>query len=166
MNADASRAELVRQLAAQGWTDTAIADATHMSVEQVALALGTGGSEPESAACHQAPSRPPPLRAHDSKVDGNGSADMAERPQRRPMAAEDFGRATFERLAKQRAQLQAAGALLRAEIERLAITDRASGNRKRGRALRIQRQLARPVALRTVQWHLAAITQKGSPARE
>lgn len=140
---------IIRQLAAEGWSDEAIASATRLSVEQVALALGRGGSEPESPACLHAPvslrsaaqQRPAPLRAPEHQ---------------RPRTPEEIGRSVIERLAKQRAQLQADAAVLRAEIERLMEADHGPAW---GRAKRIQPKLSRPASLRTVQSHLTEIAR-------
>lgn len=57
MSTEAGRAELVRQLAAQGWADTAIAAVTHMSVELVTPATwkrSLGLSTDKRASLHKA----------------------------------------------------------------------------------------------------------------
>lgn len=153
MSTEAGSAALVRQLAALGWSEAAIAAATQMSVEQVALALG-------ASAPHQRPqinSAAADSAARATTRAGGDGICPAVVAHQGAKTAEDFGRATFVRLAKQRARLQAEAALLRAEIERLIAADPGPA---RGRAQRIQPKLEHPRSLRTVQWHLKVIAQR------
>lgn len=128
--------DIIRQLAAQGYSDDAIAATLLVSVEQVRLIIS---ADPSVAGAHQreSPSNSP-------------SASIAEK-------AEKIGRATLERLAQRCMRQQAEAQALRAEIERLVSADPGP---ERGRAQRLQKQLQPQRSLRTVQWHLKAIAQR------
>jgi hypothetical protein len=132
--------KVVRQLASQGYSDAAIAEVMHMSLERVrSMLLGEkpAANQPTSIESISFVATPP-----------------AANPRRR--TAEDIGRSTLERLANQRAEQQAKAQALRDEIARLADADRGP---RRGLAKRIRGQLRLPLSLRAVQWHVQEIVR-------
>lgn len=143
--------DIVHQLAAQGLSVEAIAAFMQTSTEWVKAQLVACDMPASETAEHGGRRRVQAPRE-----------ELAQQPVAPPgrKTAEDIGRATIERLARQTAEQQAQAQALRDEIARLLDSDKGPA---RGRAKRIQPQLSRPIALRTVQWHIAAIAKRSAP---